>query len=247
MKLLTIDIPNLSEVALDFLVKNKDTNPSILDKIARVYTQRIDILKLIIKNPRTPNETIFFLSEHPDDAVSGYIASEMAIVPFEGELQLREVEREILLIEKERKRELKDRGLSLSLRIQRMTVSEKLQLALKGNKEIRSILIRDPNKDVALAVIENPKITDTEIELIVQSRNAPEEVLRTIAKNREWMKNYSIVNALVNNPKTPVGISLSLISNLKNRELYYIEKSRNVPSVLRITAKKLLTQRSGRA
>lgn len=246
MKLLSIDIDNLSDNALDFLVKDKDTNPYILDKIAKTHIKKVAIIKHIIKNPSTPPETISFLSQYSTDEIKGYIASEKALVPFDRELQLTEEEREILLIEKEKKKETRDRGLNLSLRIQRMNVSEKIQLALKGNKEVRTLLIRDPNKDVALSVIDNPKITETEVELISQSRNVPEEVLRNIAKNREWLKSYSIMNSLVNNPKTPVGISLPLLSTLKNKELHYIENSKGVPSILRITAKRLLSQRSSK-
>jgi hypothetical protein len=245
MKLLSIDINNLSDDALDTLVRDKDTNPLILDKIARIYINKMEILKLIIKNPSTTAETIAFLSKYGTVEIKGYII-EKAPAPSEKELKLTEEEREILLIEKEHRKEVKDRGLNLSLRIQRMSVSEKIQLALKGNKEVRTLLIRDPNKDVAISVIENPKITETEVELIAQSRNVPEEILRNISKNREWMKSYSIMNSLVNNPKTPIGVSLPLLSTLKNKELHYIEKSKGVPSVLRITAKRLLSQRSSK-
>lgn len=246
MKLLPIDIGNLSDNTLEYLAKDKDINPVILDKIARTYTKKVEIMKLIIKNPSTMAETIAFLGKYSPDEIKEHIAVEKSIVPLEKDLRLTEEEREILLIEKEKRKEVRERGLNLSLRIQRMSVSEKIQLALKGNKEVRTILIRDPNKDVALSVIENPKITETEVELIAQSRNVPEEVLRNISKNREWMKNYTILTSLVNNPKTPVSISLSYLSSLKTKELHYIEKSKNIPSVLRIAAKRLLTQRSSK-
>jgi len=246
MKLLSLDIENLSGDSLDLLVRDRNTDPLILDRIARTHTKRVEIIKLIIKNPSTMAETITFLSRSCPDEIKGYIDVEKSLIPLKTGLQLTEEEREILLIEREKRREARDRGLNLSLRIQRMSVSEKIQLALKGNKEVRTILIRDPNKDVALSVIENPKITETEVELIAQSRNVPEEVLRSIAKNREWMKNYAILNSLVNNPKTPVGVSLPLLNHLKNKDLHYIENSKGVPSILRITAKRLLTQRSAK-
>lgn len=241
------DIDNLSDESLFSLARNRDTEPIVLDRIAKTHIDKIELLKLIVKNPSTPGETISFISQNSPDETKEYIASKKYTTPADKELDLTEEEREILLIEKEHRREVKDRTQNLYFRIQRMSVSEKIQLALKGNKEARSVLIRDPNKDVCLAVVENPKITETEIEFIAQSRNVPEDVLRNIAKNREWIKNYSIVNSLINNPKTPVGISLSLLSTLKNKELHVIEKSKNVPSVLKITAKRLLTQRTSRS
>lgn len=241
MKLLSIDINNISDSTLYFLVRYKDTNPLILDGIARTYS-KTEILKLIIKNPSTSAETITYLSQYSTDEIKGYISGKKAIIPFDRGLKLTEEDEEIFLKDEE-KRIIKGREVNLSFRIQRMNVSEKIQLALRGNKEVRSILIRDSNKEVFLSVMDNPKITETEIELIAQSRNVSEEVLRTVSKNREWTRNYSIVYSLVNNPKTPVGISLSLLNTLKSKDLQFIGKSKGVPSVLMMTAKRLLSQR----
>lgn len=243
MKLLSIDLNNISDSTLYFLVRYKDTNPLILDGIARTYS-KTEILKLIIKNPSTSAETITYLRQYSTDEIKGYISGKKAIIPFDRGLKLTEEDEEIFLKEDEEKRIIKGREVNLSFRIQRMNVSEKIQLALRGNKEVRSILIRDSNKEVFLSVMDNPKITETEIELIAQSRNVSEEVLRTVSKNREWTRNYSIVYSLVNNPKTPVGISLSLLNTLKSKDLQFIGKSKGVSSVLMMAAKRLLSQRS---
>lgn len=243
MKLLSIDIENISDTTLFFLARDKETNPLILDSIARRYAKKTEIIKLIIKNPSTKPETIAYLNEYSNDEIRRYIDSEKTLVPFEGGLQLSDEDKEIFLREDIEEKEVRDKKINLFVRIQRMNVSEKIQLALRGNREVRSILVRDSNKEVAMSVLENPKITETEVELIAQSRNVSEEILRTVAKNREWVSNYGIVNSLVNNPKTPVGISLSLINVLKNKDLQFIEKSKGIPSVLRETAKRLLSQR----
>lgn len=245
MKLLSIDIDNISDSTLNFLVGERDINPLILDRIAKTYVGEIEIIKHVIDNPSTLPETIAFLNRYSTDEIKGYITNEKALIPFAGEIQLTDEER-ILFLKEEEGIEKKDRGQKLTARIQRMTVSQKIQLAFRGNKEVRSILIRDGNKNISLSVIENPKITETEIEHIAQSRNVSEDILRTIAKNREWIKIYSVVNSLVNNPKTPVGVSLSLINVLKNRELQSIEKSKGIASVLRTSAKRLITLRSAK-
>ena len=117
---------------------------------------------------------------------------------------------------------------SLFQSIQSMSVSEKLDLARKANKEARSILMRDSNKLVQLAVISSPKVTDGEVLLIASNRKINDEVLRHIANNREWMKNYQIKLALVNNPKTPLPIALREVSYLKQRDLVLIAKSRAI-------------------
>jgi hypothetical protein len=104
-------------------------------------------------------------------------------------------------------------------------------------------LFRDPNKEVVLTVLQNPKITDTEIELISRSRSIPDEALRKITKKREWMKNYGIIMGLVTNPKTPAGVAVTLVSQLKTRDLAILEKDKNVIEGVRMTAKKILRAR----
>ena len=125
-------------------------------------------------------------------------------------------------------------------RIAQMTVPERLARAMKGTREERAILIRDPNKLVSLAVLSSPKLTETEVEAIARMTNVTEEVPRTIASTRAWIKSYAICVALVKNPKTPVGVSMSLLSRLNDRDMRGISTDRNVPEVLRTTARKKL-------
>jgi hypothetical protein len=133
-----------------------------------------------------------------------------------------------------------ERAQTILQRIQKLSVSERIQLALKGGKEIRTILLRDSNKEVSLTVLDNPKVTETEIELLARSRSVPEEVLRIIANRREWMKSYNVILAMVNNPKAPQGQALRLVTTLKTRDLQVLEKNKNVTEGIRSTAKKLL-------
>lgn len=132
---------------------------------------------------------------------------------------------------------------TLLQRIQRLTVGEKIALALRGGQEIRSILLKDPNKEVVLSVLKNPKMTETEVEMFAHSRNAPEEALRTICRNREWTKNYNIIFALVNNPKTPPGLSVPFVTSLRTKDLVILEKNKNVPEAVRAAARRLVQSR----
>lgn len=132
---------------------------------------------------------------------------------------------------------------NLFLQIQAMSVAERIKLALLGNKEVRGILIRDPVKSVQVAVIRNPRITDPEVERIAGSRTVDEEVIRQILNNREWMKNYAVKLALVKNPKTPVKASLHLLPHLRTKDLKDVARSKNIPNVVVVGAKKLLESR----
>ncbi|VFU16040.1 conserved hypothetical protein [anaerobic digester metagenome] len=135
-----------------------------------------------------------------------------------------------------------DSARNLFQTIQAMSVSEKLDLARKGSKEARSILIRDANKLVQLAVIQSPKITEGEVLMIASNRQINEEVLKHIAINREWLKNYQIRVALANNPKTPLPEALKQVAYLKVRELTQLAKSKSVARALTVAAEQRLKQ-----
>jgi hypothetical protein len=123
-------------------------------------------------------------------------------------------------------------------RLATMTIPQKLKAAMKGTREMRAVLIRDPNKLVALAVLSSPKLTDAEVESYARMSSVAEDVLRTIAQTRAWVKNYGVVSALVKNPKTPVALSLNLLARLTEADVRRVSIDRNVPEPLRIAARK---------
>ncbi len=135
--------------------------------------------------------------------------------------------------------------LTLLQRISRLSGMEKIQVALKGNQEERLILIRDPNKSVARAVLESPRLTDHEVEAYASMRDVSEEVLRLIGMDRSFRKDYAVVVALVNNSRAPIDVTLPLVVLLKVRELKALTLNRNVSSVLRSSAAKILKARQG--
>ncbi|MBI4698606.1 MAG: hypothetical protein HY758_06775 [Nitrospirae bacterium] len=137
-------------------------------------------------------------------------------------------------------KEYQDKALTLLQRIQKLKAGERIQLAFRGSKDIRTILLRDPNKEVMLSVLENPKITENEIELLAKQKATSEEIIRVIAKKREWLKNYSIVYALVTNPKTPVAAAMKFVNRLSLKDLSSLEKDKNISGAVREIAKKIV-------
>ncbi len=129
-------------------------------------------------------------------------------------------------------------------RIAKMTVAQKIKLAYLGNANVRAILIRDTNKVVASAVLKSPAITDSEILAIANNRNVCDDVLREIARNKEWFRMYAVKLALVNNPKTPAAVSVPIVSQLMLHDLKRLAGNRNVPSVITTTARQLLRRKS---
>jgi hypothetical protein len=141
---------------------------------------------------------------------------------------------------------LEQKKLSITQQIMKMGVAKKIEWAnKKGNREVRTILLRDPNKLVQLAVIQSARITDGEIAKVALSRTAPQEVLQYIYNNRQLMKNYQIKLNLITNPKTPVGVSMRFLSSLRAAEVKAVAKNKNVPQGLATAAKKLLEKKTG--
>jgi hypothetical protein len=117
-----------------------------------------------------------------------------------------------------------------------------MKLAMKGTREQRAVLIRDPNKLVSSAVLSSPKLTDSEIESFTKMGNVSEEVLRVIGNNRSWLKNYGVMLGLVRNAKTPLAISMQLIQRLNERDQKMLAVDRNIPEALRLMARKLIAK-----
>jgi hypothetical protein len=124
-----------------------------------------------------------------------------------------------------------------------MGVMEKMKVAMRGSREERTVLIRDPNRLVAAAVLSSPKLTENEVEGIAKMANVAEEVLRVIGSSRAWTKKYAITASLVRNPKTPVAISLTLLNRLTERDVKMVASDRNVPEPVRVAARKKIVPR----
>ncbi len=134
---------------------------------------------------------------------------------------------------------------SMIQRIMRMTMKDRIKLAAKGDREARNILVRDPNRIVAQAVIQNAKITEQEVEKIAAMRTVPEDVLRQIFINKKWARNYSIMHNLARNPRTSIANAMNLLTRLQLKDLDAIAKNRNVAEAVRKQAARLASLRKG--
>lgn len=125
-------------------------------------------------------------------------------------------------------------------RLAQMGVPEKVKCAMKGTREMRAVLIRDPSRMVASAVLSCPKVNDAEVEAFAKMGNVSEDILRTIGNTRAWTKSYAVTLSLVKNSKTPVAMSMTLMQRLTESDVKKLATDRNVPEALRLSAKKRL-------
>ena len=132
---------------------------------------------------------------------------------------------------------------SLQNFISGLAVPQKVELASKGNREVRQILSRDPNKMVARAVILSPRISVNDVTAYASSPLTNEEILREIGENKEWMSNPILVKAIVSNPRTPVPVAMRHIVHLSPIEQNLLSRNRNIHAVIRREAKRLAIRR----
>ena len=127
--------------------------------------------------------------------------------------------------------------------IQSMSVMQKIKLARMGNREARGLLIRDRNKIVALSAISSPKMTLQEVAMIAKARNVSDEVLRVIARNREWTRDYQVKCGLATNPKSPLTEAMKFVNYLQDRELKNLMRSKDVPTAIATHARRILMKK----
>jgi hypothetical protein len=137
----------------------------------------------------------------------------------------------------------KAEAVSAVQKIYRLNTAEKMITALKGTREERAILIRDPNKLVSTAVLGSPRVTPAEVESFSAMKNVSSDVLRTIGNHREWTKSAAVISNLVKNPRTPIGLSLTHLPRVNPRDMKMIAVDRNVPEAIRKQAQKFVRQK----
>jgi hypothetical protein len=241
------------------LAQNQKTPAEVLEQILDHPELTPEALVALLRHPSTPRAAMVRLAERAAGALLDVLFSNLQRLgrwvealealqknPAVPELKQLTIQQQL---EMARKREA-DGGTkkSLLLQLKELPVGAKLALAKKGNKDVRAILIKDSNDMVALETVSSSRITDGEILSIATMRDISDKILRYIANNRKYRQNRQIILALLNNPRTPVGISLSLgINTLSDRELQDLSKNRNVPGVLSRAAKAVMDRRRGPA
>ncbi|MFN7988293.1 MAG: hypothetical protein U0529_12540 [Thermoanaerobaculia bacterium] len=129
------------------------------------------------------------------------------------------------------------------IRLTSMSVAQRIRVAFRGNREERLFLVRDTNRLVSTAVLKSPKTNEADAEAIANMKSVSEDVLRAIAHRREWMKKYSLMSAIVRNPRSPIDVTLSLIPRLSQRDQTVLSTDRNVPEAVRVTARRMVQRR----
>lgn len=125
-----------------------------------------------------------------------------------------------------------------------LKVAEKIKLGMTGDKEWRSLMIKQPNKLIQSAVLKNPRITEGEVLMIANNKSTSEDLVRMILLNKDWMKNYEIKKSLISHPKTPPAKAMRLVPFLTTRDLKHLVKSRQVSTLISNAARKELDLRT---
>lgn len=218
-----LDVEQIQESTVYFLAEHPDTEGTMLDTIAKYFLTTDPLIQKIVAHPNVEKTTLNYIRLFVSPAALAFLGlSPRTAILSEPEPELEEMTHKRVML------------------IGQLKTPEKIQLALKGNKEARTLLLKDSNRQVVMAVLESPRLTDDEIDGMAKSKNMSEEVLRTMSRNPAWMRKYPVMEGLVSNPKTPLPISLGFLKSLRIKDLERLSKNKGVSSVLRTTAVKLL-------
>ncbi|MFA7061474.1 MAG: hypothetical protein WC156_11750 [Pedobacter sp.] len=251
----TVAFDALPEKPLVAYIRESTAHPAILDAIARHHHTSQEVVVALLGNEALTPQASGFLqrltslneqpldtnteensSEEDEDSDEGGLLDEPSAVD-EDQLEDADDSDE----EESGEQVIEDEEfLSKYKMAQTMGIAEKIKMALSGDKEWRSILIKDSNKLVSGSVIKNPRITDAEIHALVKTGVQNDEIMRLICANKEWVKNYKIRKALVENPRTPVQNALRYLNTLAVKDVAGYAKSKNVSSVISMQAKRML-------
>jgi hypothetical protein len=233
-------------------VKSAECHPSVLSVLAKLHHGKPDFVLALLDSTLLPLPARQFLerqqaltpppveppppAENVVDIGHDELAEEADYpedgqVPSDDEMQ----EDEPVAIDEEGEEFLSKYKIAMI-----MGISEKIKMALSGDKEWRAILVKDPNKLISGSVIKNPRISDAEILNILKLGVQNDEIIRLICANKEWTKNYQIRKALINCPKTPLSNALRYLGTLTEKDLSGFAKSKNISSVLASSAKRLV-------
>ncbi|MGH7885452.1 MAG: hypothetical protein ACRENO_07130 [Thermodesulfobacteriota bacterium] len=233
-----------------YLAEN-DTSHANLEIIAnnkQRILRSVEIIEALSKNSLLSrsimDEVLSFLSLHlqKSDELKKFMGVAEPTKDEPGDLSLEEITSSFFddadvsddLVEESKEANIEVDIVSESIlqKIQRLSMAQKIKVALQGNTESRRILIKDPNKVISSAVLRNPKISETEIVLISQSKIVSDDILRQISDNKKWTKFYQVKLSLVKNPKTPSHISLNYLRHLRELDIKSIMKDKNLPGVV---------------
>jgi hypothetical protein len=226
--------------------------PGVADALARNLTCPIEVLRPVVRYLSVSAVQELFedldrLSTSPA-LVAALVAS--SVITAEQRNQLLELQREEMEAEEafadaaEAAEPDKAKRETLLQKLSRMRVVERVQMAIKGNRDERMLLIRDPCRVVQRAVLQSPQLSDREVESFAGMASLGEEALRLIAINRKYRKNYAIVRALMFNPKTPLEVTLHMLPNIAAKDLKFLTGNKNIPDTLRTAANRLHRQRA---
>ena len=251
------------------ILLSDNTHPKVIDFVSRLLANNREVQEAIILGHNTDLGTLSRISENADEGLLEFISDQKRIISQNPQVfdaikknkavtapiivkisaaidsQLEDNEEddlpEELIKEKDEggTEEVKEEG-SLYAQILRMGVSQKIKLAITGNKEARSLLVKEPNRLICGNVMKNPRITESEVALFSASKSVGEEVFRAIASNKDWMKRYDIKLNLVSNPRAPLPMAMNLLNHIRAKDLEMLSKSRNVSKGISNMAKRLI-------
>lgn len=225
---------------LDVFTESEE--PEILFSVSniKIVSTSLKIIEKLLKNPFTPDESVVLLKQlyAENFGINDTVKSEESK---SNDNFQEEAQKNIVQTEQKVDQIISD---NIYQKILNMNIPEKIKLGLKGNHTARMILIKDPNKQISLTVLKNPKLTEQEIDSVLKNKSTGEHIISDISRTTQWTRNYNIIKDIVFHPKTPFETSINFIGRLLANDLERLSKSRDISSNLRNYAIRMFNTKS---
>jgi len=231
-------LQGLSEQLLLEICSDQSVHPGILQLLAKLHGKNPAIAEIISHNPAAGEQTLCQLADCRSQSSRETATSSS---PADEYSEDNESDGSTGDESEDDNEEVFKSTYQLAME---MGVSEKIKMALTGDKEWRMLLVKDKNKLVSGSVIKNPRITDGEVLIITKCQLNNDDILREICNNKDWTKNYQIRKSLVENSKAPIQHTLRFLSGLTSRDLGLLAKSKNVSSTIATQARRMLMNKA---
>ncbi len=236
-------LASLSDELFSALNGWDDLHPSLLHTIAHGAGKRPFVRSLLLGHPCLSDATRAILEQPGAAETPAVVVQEEPEAVEHGDVEQEPAAEEMESAAEEtgeEEDEESEEHLSKYQLAQSLGIAEKIKTALTGDKEWRKILVKDSNKLVSSGVLKNPRLTEPEVLTILKSSVQNDEIIRIICANKEWVKNYQIRKALVENTKTPLAHALRFLGTMSEKDIAAYAKSRNISSVIATQARRML-------
>ena len=132
---------------------------------------------------------------------------------------------------------------ALKERLLTMGLGEKITLARRAPAGLIPSLRKEKSVMVIEALLDNPRMTQSQVEVVVNDPTTPADVLILLSRESRWMSQRRVRIGLIKNSSTPLGTALGLLTSLSRSELRELVRHPALNHAIKVACERILERR----